>query len=1141
MPRVSIIMPLYNGIDYIDECIESIKNQTYTDWEFIIVSEYGCDDGSSDRVNEYAKSDDRIILVQNKERLGLAESLNVGIEYAKGEFVARVDDDDPSYPTRFQKQVEFLDIHPEIGICGTFQESVTENGSSVLRVPFDCEELMASMIFGCQISHCSVMLRRTLFTNDKWRYDGTKLGEDFDLWTRMMFSTKFANLPEVLVKHRWGFGNISLEKGEKLKREVQEINARTLEHFDIFVKEENLSLLSGWRNLPLQSGEENICNFIRENYELLINLIRKNKQKQIINEHALNKVVIQRWNWGFDACKLKYRDLIKENIDVSEVIPEVSVIMPIFNNIYTIREAIDSILSQEFTNWELLIIYNDNMVDASFEVAKFCELFDKRIRCIQTTKMCVADFLNEGIKLSRGKYIARMTAFDISTSKRLRIQYEFLQNNQDVKLVQAYEKFIGNETNFVKRPPLEQEKMRIRMIFFNAIAEGSLMFRKEWCVQNNLWYLDCNGFEDYYFMRKVMEKGVISTIPDILMTYRIDKRYTNGKKSMSFNEILHDNIKDEVGISIRQSQLNYINPYYSNESDSVENLRRTQKILCKIYKKCSHKLGNKYLLETIAAIWRIKKYHNETTNRFVNGDIYDALEVSEVAYRHPYIYNVWKKWQKYIFKRNGMVIEYQGNQFNFYTEILQKKIESLLDTKLDNQFKKIDKQIERWTWKRYEQHLYYQNGLTEYLHKDGMVSYLCGEKIRVVFIIQVAAFYASASYLINEMLKNSDFEVKIVCYDENVDSTIKVDTTKKFLDDNMIPYEYYKDFSIDRFEPHIVFLQTPYDGNRADRYQSVRLYEKGYRIIYIPYGVEIADTESARKAHFMGQVVNHCWRIYTLSEMMRKDYIKYCPNGNCVVATGLPRFDALYHKENYPLDDMIRGRAGKRKIVLWKVHFPKVIDEKGKKVFVTPDLDEYIKFAEKLIEYKNFFFIFMPHPRFKEFNTEKIVQEKIERLFNLLNQNRDNIYIDDSDDYRNSLLNADYIIIDRSAVMVEAAVVQVPTLYMYNKKFEEPVTAAIAELMQSYYHGTTCDDMMKFLDNCALNIDSKREQRNLAMAHVLECFDGKCSERIIENIKESLCVEHQNIDNIEKIIDKKLEQRMDDLYNRLEKLITEKK
>ena len=126
-------------------------------------------------------------------------------------------------------------------------------------------------------------------------------------------------------------------------------------------------------------------------------------------------------------------------------------------------------------------------------------------------------------------------------------------------------------------------------------------------------------------------------------------------------------------------------------------------------------------------------------------------------------------------------------------------------------------------------------------------------------------------------------------------------------------------------------------------------------------------------------------------------------------------------------------------------------------------------------------------------------------------------------------------------MMVEAAVVQVPTLYMYNKKFEEPVTAAIAELMQSYYHGTTCDDMMKFLDNCALNIDSKREQRNLAMAHVLECFDGKCSERIIENIKESLCVEHQNIDNIEKIIDKKLEQRMDDLYNRLEKLITEKK
>ena len=98
---VTVILPLYNGIKYISESIESIKDQTFRDWEFIIVNEYGSDDGCAEVVCEYARHDERIRLIQNTKPLGLAESLNVGISHATGKYIARVDVDDPSYPTRF--------------------------------------------------------------------------------------------------------------------------------------------------------------------------------------------------------------------------------------------------------------------------------------------------------------------------------------------------------------------------------------------------------------------------------------------------------------------------------------------------------------------------------------------------------------------------------------------------------------------------------------------------------------------------------------------------------------------------------------------------------------------------------------------------------------------------------------------------------------------------------------------------------------------------------------------------------------------------------------------------------------------------------------------------------------------------------
>ena len=124
MSTISVVMSTYRTEDYkyksfFNDSVESILNQTYTDFEFIIVIEFGCCISIIQAAKQYAQNDKRIKLIFNKQRLRLAESLNVGMRNAAGKYIARMDDDDIAMADRFAKQVAYMDAHPEIGICGT--------------------------------------------------------------------------------------------------------------------------------------------------------------------------------------------------------------------------------------------------------------------------------------------------------------------------------------------------------------------------------------------------------------------------------------------------------------------------------------------------------------------------------------------------------------------------------------------------------------------------------------------------------------------------------------------------------------------------------------------------------------------------------------------------------------------------------------------------------------------------------------------------------------------------------------------------------------------------------------------------------------------------------------------------------------
>ena len=201
-PLVSVVMSVYKGEKYLAEAIESILNQTFRDFEFIII-----DDGSTDStpqiLEQYREADSRVHIYSQENR-GLIASLNRGCRLAKGKYIARMDADDISLPARFARQVKFLSEHADIGVLGTWIEYIDENGNSTgtWRMPVQPEVVDWALLFGTCLAHPSVMMRRTAVEQVGWYHAGMLYAEDYDLWSRMRETTLLANLPDTLVQRR---------------------------------------------------------------------------------------------------------------------------------------------------------------------------------------------------------------------------------------------------------------------------------------------------------------------------------------------------------------------------------------------------------------------------------------------------------------------------------------------------------------------------------------------------------------------------------------------------------------------------------------------------------------------------------------------------------------------------------------------------------------------------------------------------------------------------------------------------------------------------------------------------------------------------------------------------------------------------
>lgn len=293
-------MPVYNGGAYLKAAIDSILDQTFSDFEFLIIED-GSTDDSAATIRSY--SDRRITVLSNGENRGLVCSLNRGIENAKGDYIARMDSDDISLPDRLQRQVIFMDGNPDIGLCGSWIETMGEISGYINKYPSDHEDIKANLLFNTSLAHPTVMIRRSVLEENNLRYDESHrfYYEDYGLWIKISRVTKMANIPQVLLRYRLYKKSFSRAYAEENKTGADALRRMQLASLGLNPSDEEIILHN---SLQPRSGEP-VQGFLDKEAAWLLKIIDANKRSRIYKDRSLEKTIYGRWRTvcGFNAAK----------------------------------------------------------------------------------------------------------------------------------------------------------------------------------------------------------------------------------------------------------------------------------------------------------------------------------------------------------------------------------------------------------------------------------------------------------------------------------------------------------------------------------------------------------------------------------------------------------------------------------------------------------------------------------------------------------------------------------------------------------------------------------------------------------------------------------------------------------------------
>ena len=222
-PTVSVILPVFNGEKYIGDAIESVLDQTFRDFELIIIND-GSTDGTLTLLERYRRSDSRVVIV-SRENKGLVETLNEGISLATGFWIARMDADDVAHPNRFERQLHWLQ-QTDADICGSWIKYFGTSDRRVLQHPESDEAIKAEMLFGSPFAHSTVMMKTELVSQLLYSKEWETC-EDYDLWERAVHAGwRMTNVQQVLLSYRLHKAQVSSITSVRQRELSQKIRYR---------------------------------------------------------------------------------------------------------------------------------------------------------------------------------------------------------------------------------------------------------------------------------------------------------------------------------------------------------------------------------------------------------------------------------------------------------------------------------------------------------------------------------------------------------------------------------------------------------------------------------------------------------------------------------------------------------------------------------------------------------------------------------------------------------------------------------------------------------------------------------------------------------------------------------------------------
>jgi glycosyltransferase involved in cell wall biosynthesis len=283
-PLLSVLLSVYNGEPYIQEAIDSILVQSFTDFELIIIDDKSTDDSLRIIKNN---TDKRIICIENHKNLGLVANLKNGVEIAKGKYIARMDADDKCLINRFEKQIYFLENNPDVSILGSSVIFFDKNGyESIGYQPINHDQIKCELLYSFTMLHPSVMMRKERLYEFGLNYDINYIyGEDHDLWVRAIRHVNFANIYEPLLKMREHDTKLTRTYTTKYQEYSNGIRKRQLDELGVLYTVEELIIFN---KVSCSHLLKNIAE-LKDYENILLKIFKCNEKMEIFNQEYLQQ------------------------------------------------------------------------------------------------------------------------------------------------------------------------------------------------------------------------------------------------------------------------------------------------------------------------------------------------------------------------------------------------------------------------------------------------------------------------------------------------------------------------------------------------------------------------------------------------------------------------------------------------------------------------------------------------------------------------------------------------------------------------------------------------------------------------------------------------------------------------------------